>query len=64
MGIEGMTMGGALLPLTPLDDKRMAVKPDLPLQALGSAKPILLHDLVVLWLTSVVLQVIVLLWHT
>ena len=54
-----MTTGGALLPLTPLNDKRMVVKPNLPVQALGSTKPILLHKWVVLVLTYVALQAIV-----
>ena len=60
MGIRGMMTGGALLPLTPLNDKRLVVNLDLPVQALGSANPILLHDWVVLGLTSIAPQAVVL----
>ena len=59
MGIGGMTTRGALLPLTPLNEKRMVVKLDLPVRALGSTKPTLLHDKVALGLTSVVPQAVV-----
>ena len=34
-GCRGMTIGGALLPLTPLNDKGMVVNPDFLVQVSG-----------------------------